>query len=393
MQQAMQMRDWSDQMTDRNQKRQDEQAIRDALRETGGDIEKALPKLRQASPTFALAIEKELTERKRVALQQQSAELERNQRVMQYVGQVLNGVNDDVTYKAAVDAIHRTHDQLQIPRIAFPETYDKKHVEGLRSQALTVQQQIENTYRKATLEATGGANTDYGRALSRYARGAGKTVETLTWDEEEKFRAEWDAVNNNVSKGQGTEYERALLRYAKQVQGTGIKSLDDVPWHLERTFATQEWPKVNGGGRGSSTSKTDDDKQLDQDWREYQEWLKDERERLGRSVDGERPMAFDDWRAEFKQRGPNVPTGTFEVERPTSGARGVAQREGYVEGGRTVAPQGSAPSLAATPRTTNDPRKELEQLVAKFKAEKDPAKQEQIKTRMAELRREVGRID
>jgi hypothetical protein len=374
---AMQMREASDQMADRQRERTEQEAIREALRETEGDLEKALPKIRQASPTYALAVEQQVNERKRQAFALQSAELERNQKTMQNVGQILNGVTDETSYAAAVDTIHKLHDGMKLPRIAFPATYDKKHVDGLRSQALTVQQQIENAHRELQLRLTGsatGSGTEFERWLATWARDQKRPLDSVTADERLELRKKFEAASTGGGREPSSEFERGLLRYAQRIQGGGIQTLKDVPQHIEDAYRRSvQTGRGNGRDGGiSAEAKATAERWKSEELRNLEATFK---ESFGLTTFGPERDAAE---AEHEK-------AKLQIENSYRSQIGMPQLDALPErwnghkkkgGGKT------APQMA--------PRDEAKKLAAEWAATNDPNRKAEIQKRLAELRPQLG---
>src|SRR5262245_8011915 len=202
---AMVMREAVGTFQDNERKRKEDTDIREAIRATGGDLEKALPQIRQINPTYGIAVENQLSEQKTRALQLQNAHLAQRINGMQFIGQAIGGAKDQPTWDAAVGNIYQAYDAMQIPRPALPQAYDANTVKTLQSQALTVQQQLEEQRR----QQFGEGATERERALSRYAARLGTTVDKLTDEQERRFKTQYDATSGDQSK-----YEQQRAAYA-----------------------------------------------------------------------------------------------------------------------------------------------------------------------------------
>lgn len=249
LQQAMQMREsvegLKDRQLDRQEKerqRQEQEAIRQALRETGGDLEKALPKIRTVSPTTALGIENTLSERRTRQAQEQSALLAHGVKMMDFTGQVIGAAHDQPTWDLALGTINKMHDDLRIPRPSLPTTYDANIAKTLYEATLSNKEKLE----AAQLTAAGGASTDAEQKRLTWAREkTGNPKLQLSGVTTEMRHAFEDQEAEAASKRAGgsgkprTTYERALLRWAQGIDPT-VETLTDVDPALERRYQDEE---------------------------------------------------------------------------------------------------------------------------------------------------------
>ena len=126
---------------------QDEQATRDAYRNSGGDMSKTVAALQQGGlHKPALELQSKMSAQQKEALAAQKAQLETHLKQFEVVGQIMSGVTDQATYDQARQQIA----QVVGPEAAAksPAIYDPAVIERGRTQAMSVKDQMAQKWKE-----------------------------------------------------------------------------------------------------------------------------------------------------------------------------------------------------------------------------------------------------
>jgi len=250
---VMRLREAQDTMQDRSLQRQETQRklkeeadIREAIRAAGGDLKAAQPAIAKINPTYGIAVQNTLDEQ---TAKQQKARLDQlayQNTVVDYDARLFGSAHDDTSYQAAVNASHALHDQMKVPRIAYPQAYDAATVQGLREQSLSAKDQLAEARKRLLL---GDEDSQYGRARAMYMRDHAIKPEAWTFDQEQSFHSLYTKKAEGPDTGR-TEEERDLFRHAKRAH-PDITSMDDITEEMEKEYARLH-PKTTGTGTGGA---------------------------------------------------------------------------------------------------------------------------------------------
>ena len=125
----------------------DQQAIRDAMRQTGGDVEAALPQIMQTSPQMGMSLQKSLQELKKTRL-------EHDLKAAEFIGQNLAGVRDQASYDAARQSIAAAG----LPVDKMPPQFDPNAVQGYIQKGMSIKDNLEAQHRQITDELARNAD-------------------------------------------------------------------------------------------------------------------------------------------------------------------------------------------------------------------------------------------
>jgi hypothetical protein len=205
----------------------EQEQIRAALQESQGDIEKALPKIRQIAPMTALKIEGVYNESRSAKLKLAQNRLAHDLEATEYVARQLNGVTDQQSYDYARAAIAGAG----LPVEGMNPQYDPQYVEGLKAKGLSVKEQLD--LKKAEIDR-----------LFQERKFQAEHQDKTADNERQSARDAETRRHNRVMENKPTATDNALV---------AIVGPDGKPVLVPRSQAVGKTPastRDSGGGRG-----------------------------------------------------------------------------------------------------------------------------------------------
>jgi hypothetical protein len=134
---------------------QEREAAQKALSDAGGDIGAALPTIMKVAPTYGLTLQKQVLESKDADLKAKTSIIGYHQKQAERTAQIAGSVTDPTSYANAIQqAVGEGLIDEQTGQSYLQKGYDPAFVKGLQSQALTVQQQLQQAHDQLVLDET-----------------------------------------------------------------------------------------------------------------------------------------------------------------------------------------------------------------------------------------------
>lgn len=117
--------------------------IRKALEETGGNVEAALPKIRQIAPKIGLDLEKSIREIKEAGLKMDASQIDLASKRTVRLGQLSAMATDQESYEAVIDqALQEKEIDQETANRLLQMPYDPMTIKKFQLQAMTVEQAL-----------------------------------------------------------------------------------------------------------------------------------------------------------------------------------------------------------------------------------------------------------